>query len=95
MDGLASGAGTLIVTFEGKKTESTGAFQDGKKYGQWVDVRSGGWHEEGPYVDGERHGRWIDYGVDKKRLSDPLIREYENGKQTKVWFLYRNRNFGR
>ena len=91
VDGLARGTGSLIVVEDGKKTESTGSFRDGKKRGPWVDVRSDGWHEEGPYVDGERHGRWMDHGVDKERHSDPLIREYENGKQTDAWFLHRNR----
>lgn len=93
IDGLASGTGSLIAkgwdpyTEEDRKRESTGVFRVGKKDGPWVDIRVDGWHEEGPYVDGRRHGRWIDYGVDKERLSDPLIRVFENGQQTDSWWL--------
>ena len=91
--GIANGSGTLTVkgwhqvTEEEKEWRSTGAFRNGKEHGHWADTRIDGWVEEGPYVDGKRHGRWIDYGLDKIRISDPLIRVYENGEQTDSWWF--------
>ena len=97
IDGLASGAGSLIVkgwhgiTEEEKEWRSTGTFRNGKKHGHWVDTRIDGWTGEGPYVDGKRHGRWIDHGLDRDEALGPLIEIYRNDERIEAWFPNRRR----
>ncbi len=59
-DSLAEGEGTLIVTQVYNDTEYTteeiGHFQNGRKYGQWVEPAS-----KGSYVNSKKHGQWVEY----------------------------------
>ena len=90
VDGRASGPGTVRGTvrwFEDPpEYESRGAYEKGKKQGQWTERIADNQVVEGPYVEGKRHGHWVQRSANGSVLQGP----YVNGKRHGEWVWQRD-----
>ena len=79
--GVAEGAGTLVLTREGKSDSYTGSMNAGERHGRWVIRFANGTVAEASYENGRPHGRVVIRFADGDVYEGP----YENGKKHGRW----------